>query len=89
MDLGVNLDIAGFAEKNPGNTYLDQDTFGAVTHLPEKGTGSVHKGGLGMCFLIFATGKIVMVGGKTEKHMISVFRDRTLALLKPFSFGWL
>ncbi|OQV16213.1 hypothetical protein BV898_09697 [Hypsibius exemplaris] len=88
MELGVNIDIAGFAEKHQHNTYMDQDTFGAVTHFPEKSPSTIHKGGLGLCMLIFATGKIVLVGGKTEKHMISVFRDKTLNILKPFAFGW-
>lgn len=88
MELGVHLDIAGFAEKYPASTYMDQDTFGAVTHLPEKSADTVHKGGMGMCFLIFATGRVIMVGGKTEKHMITTFRDKTLNMLKPFAYGW-
>ncbi|XP_055346651.1 uncharacterized protein LOC129594106 [Paramacrobiotus metropolitanus] len=89
MELGVHLDISGFAEKYQDSTYLDQDTFGAVTHLPEKSAGQEgYKGGFGMCFLIFATGRIIMVGGKNEKHMITTFRDKTLGMLKPFAYGW-
>ncbi|GAV01693.1 hypothetical protein RvY_12366-2 [Ramazzottius varieornatus] len=88
LDLGVNIDIAGFAEKYPANTYMDQDTFGAITHFPEKSPNLIQKGGLGLCMLIFATGRIVLVGGKTEKHMITVFRDKVMHILKPFAFGW-
>lgn len=84
VDLQRQVDIVGFAERYPEKTYMDNDIFGAVSYMPEKSTEKIHHGDIGLCFLVFSTGKINMVGGKTEMHLLDAFRDQMLRDLMPF-----
>ena len=65
---------------------MDNETFPAAFVMPEKSTEEGQKGRIGLSILVFATGKLVVTGGRSEKHLWAGFTQTFTRVLRPFVY---